>query len=151
MKKLFILVPALLLLGAGCDSSATVQTTATTPTAQAPSEAPKPQPATTPSSPLIPKPPLAQAPVILPPQNNRLSVSIAGMSFQQASVTVSVGTTVEWSNKDSVAHTVTAKDKSFSSGKMSPGSTYSHTFTKAGTYSYSCTIHPSMKGTVIVQ
>ena len=151
MKKLILLVPALLLLGAGCDSSATVQTTATTPTAQATPQAPKPQPATTTTSPLVPKPPITQAPVILPPQNNRLSVSIAGMTYQQASVTVSVGTTVEWSNKDTVAHTVTATDKSFASAKMPPGTSYSHTFTKPGTYAYYCTLHPSMKGVVIVQ
>jgi plastocyanin len=50
------------------------------------------------------------------------TVVIKGMKYQPAEITVHVGDTVEWKNQDIVAHTVTARDKSFDSGKIAPGS-----------------------------
>ena len=46
---------------------------------------------------------------------------------------------------------MTATDKSFDSGMIEPGSSWSHTFNQAGTFTYSCTPHPFMKGTVVVK
>ncbi len=80
------------------------------------------------------------------------SVTIAGFAFSPQSLTVPVGTKVTWTNNDGVAHTVTSDDgKTFDSSSISPGSTYSFTFTKAGTYTYHCSIHPNMKATIVVQ
>src|SRR6476619_2529459 len=77
------------------------------------------------------------------------TISIAGMSFSPSSLTVKAGTTVTWTNNDNVLHTVTADDASFSSGDMNNGSTYSHTFSAAGTYAYHCNYHPAMKASVV--
>ncbi len=79
------------------------------------------------------------------------TATIQNFSFQPASLTVSVGTTVTWTNKDSTHHTVTADDGSFDSKALATGATFSQTFTKAGTYAYHCAIHPSMKATIVVQ
>jgi plastocyanin len=80
------------------------------------------------------------------------AVTISGFAFSPASVTVKVGDTVTWTNKDSVPHNVTAADGSFNSGSLAQGASFSFTFQKAGTYTYRCTIHPSMApATVIVQ
>jgi plastocyanin len=77
-------------------------------------------------------------------------VSIANFSFQPATITISVGTTVTWTNTDSAGHTVTADGGSFKSDKLGTGATFSQTFATAGTFAYHCSIHPSMKGTVTV-
>ncbi len=79
------------------------------------------------------------------------SVAIQDFSFQPASLTVSVGSTVTWTNKDNVGHTVTADDGSFKSGTIGGGATFTQTFARAGTYSYHCSIHAYMKATVTVQ
>ena len=79
------------------------------------------------------------------------AVSIANFAFSPASITVKVGDSVTWTNNDSTTHTVTADDNSFSSGDLAPGATFSFTFSKAGTFAYHCSIHPSMTGTVVVQ
>jgi plastocyanin len=73
------------------------------------------------------------------------------LAFSPASVTVKVGETVTWTNKDSTTHTVTADKGEFSSDPLSKGTTFTATFTTAGTYTYHCSIHPTMTGTVIVQ
>jgi plastocyanin len=76
------------------------------------------------------------------------SVSIVDFAFAPASITVDVGDTVRWTNQDSAPHDVTGDG--LDSGRMQEGDTYIHTFTSAGSVSYICTIHPSMKGTVRV-
>jgi plastocyanin len=81
---------------------------------------------------------------------NSAAVSIQGFAFQTASLTISVGETVTWTNHDSVSHTVTADDGSFTSDPIAPGASYQHTFTTAGSFAYHCSIHPSMKATVVV-
>jgi len=77
-------------------------------------------------------------------------VTIANFSFGPNDLQVKVGTTVTWTNQDSASHTVTADDGSFDSGSLSQGSSFSFTFTEAGTFPYSCNFHPSMVGTVTV-
>ena len=79
------------------------------------------------------------------------SVSIANFAFSPATLTVSVGTVVTWTNNDSTTHTVTSDTGVFSSGGMDQHATFSYTFSTAGTYTYYCSIHTYMKGTVIVK
>lgn len=78
------------------------------------------------------------------------TVSIVNFSFQPATITISAGTTVTWTNKDNVGHTVTADDGSFKSDRLGSGTTFSEAFATAGTFTYHCSIHTSMTGTVIV-
>jgi amicyanin len=76
-------------------------------------------------------------------------VTIAGFKFSPASLTVRAGTRVTWTNTDSAAHNVSGGP--LHSPKLNHGASYSHTFTRAGTYHYVCTYHPWMHGTVIVK
>jgi plastocyanin len=85
------------------------------------------------------------------PSGNAQSVSIVNFEFSPATLSVPVGTKVTWTNKGSAAHTVTADQGAFDSHAVQPGASFAFTFTKAGTYAYHCTIHPSMKATVAVQ
>lgn len=78
------------------------------------------------------------------------TVEIVDFSFQPSTVTVLVGTTVMWTNHGSVEHTVTSTDATFGSGNIAVGSEFKHIFSSPGTYSYHCSIHPSMIGEVIV-
>jgi nitrite reductase (NO-forming) len=73
--------------------------------------------------------------------------------YSPATITVVIGVnnTVTWTNNDDATHTITADDGSFDSGFLNQGQTWSYTFTTPGTYSYHCSIHPWMKGTVIVK
>ncbi|HSL34112.1 MAG TPA: cupredoxin family copper-binding protein [Candidatus Limnocylindrales bacterium] len=79
------------------------------------------------------------------------SVSIANFAFGPATVTVTVGDSVTWTNTDAVVHTATASDGSWDTGDIAEGATASITFQAAGTFAYICTPHPTMTGTVIVQ
>ena len=78
-------------------------------------------------------------------------------SYNPSPLTVKVGTTVVWTNNDSTLHTVTSGlpsggpvGKLFDSSYLSPGKTFNYTFSKAGTFDYHCTLHPTMVGKVIV-
>ena len=77
-------------------------------------------------------------------------VTIDGFAFAPATLTVAAGTTVTWTNRDEEPHTVAASDGSFHSPGMGTGATFTHTFTEAGTFDYVCSIHPMMRGTVMV-
>jgi plastocyanin len=77
-------------------------------------------------------------------------VNIDGFAFVPATLTVSAGTTVTWTNRDEEPHTVAASDGSFHSPGMGTGATFTHTFATAGTFDYVCSIHPMMHGTVVV-
>jgi plastocyanin len=82
------------------------------------------------------------------------SVSIVGAStnsfaFSPARITVQSGDTVRWTSSSSAPHTVTGKG--FDSGTLNQGDDYSHRFTNPGSFSYICSIHPFMKGTVTVK
>jgi plastocyanin len=78
------------------------------------------------------------------------SVSAKGLAFTPSTVRIAKGGTVTWKFEDNpTPHNVTAADGSFKTDNLTSG-TYSHTFTTAGSFKYSCTIHPSMKGTVVV-
>lgn len=79
------------------------------------------------------------------------SVMIKGFAFHPASLTVKVGAKVTFTNEDSTVHTATSSGSTFNSGNLAQNQSYTVTFTKAGTYTYTCSIHPYMKGTIIVQ
>lgn len=79
------------------------------------------------------------------------AVQISNFAFSPATLTVKVGDTVTWTNQDSMGHSATADDGSFDTGVIAQGATGTTTFTKAGTFTYHCSVHPSMKGTIVVQ
>ncbi len=64
---------------------------------------------------------------------------------------IGVNNTVNFVNQDSVTHTVTANGGSFNSGDIAAGSTWNHTFSTAGTYSFHCVYHTWMTGTIVVK
>lgn len=66
-------------------------------------------------------------------------------------LTISAGTTVTWTNSDSTPHTATSDTGTFGSGTINGGGSYSFTFQNKGTYTYHCSFHPNMVGTVTVQ
>lgn len=77
--------------------------------------------------------------------------SLTTTAYQPNPVMVTVGSSVRWSNGDSTAHTATADGGAWNSGSVSGGGTFEFTFQSAGTFTYHCTIHPNMVGTVVVQ
>ena len=82
-----------------------------------------------------------------------VTIDIRNFAFDPATVTVHPGDTVEWKNDDSAPHTATtnASKSGFDSGIIQPGASWRHQAPDKGTYNYICTIHPYMKGTLIVQ
>jgi plastocyanin len=82
-----------------------------------------------------------------------MEVKIDNFSFGPAALTVPIGTTVTWINRDDIPHTVVSTDeaKTFKSKVLDTDEKFSFTLSKAGTYPYFCSIHPKMTGKVIVQ
>jgi plastocyanin len=78
------------------------------------------------------------------------TVEIKDFAFNPGTIEVPAGTTVTWTNQDFAPHTATADDGSFDTGRLDQGQTGSVTFDQPGTYTYTCTFHPNMKGTVVV-
>jgi len=88
------------------------------------------------------------------PSGGGNTISIKNFAFDPSTLTVKTGTKVAWTNNDGAPHALASDAGSpaaFSSDSLSTGASYSFTFTRPGTYTYHCSIHPSMKGTVIVQ
>jgi plastocyanin len=77
------------------------------------------------------------------------AITIENFSFNPSTLTVKQGTKVVWTNKDSATHTI--KADTFNSQDIAQGGTFEFTFDKKGSFDYSCGIHPSMKGKVIVE
>ena len=78
-------------------------------------------------------------------------VFIQNSVFSPSTITVVANTAITWTNKDGMPHTVTSDSgNELDSGNIPTNGTWSHTFTVSGTYPYHCTIHPTMKATVIV-
>ena len=78
-------------------------------------------------------------------------VKIDNFSFGPQTITVPVGATVSWTNRDDIPHTVVSTDGVFKSKVRDTDEKFSYTFDKAGTYPYYCSIHPKMTGKVVVQ
>lgn len=80
------------------------------------------------------------------------TVNIKDMMFTPSQITVSKGATVTWTNNDTTSHTVVADlGNGPNSSPIAPGGKYSYTFDQAGSYQYHCSIHPSMRGTIVVK
>ena len=86
-------------------------------------------------------------------KTSTMEVKIDNFSFGPVTLTVPIGTTVTWTNRDDIPHTVVSTDdpKTFKSKVLDTDEKFSFTFSKAGTYPYFCSIHPKMTGKVIVQ
>jgi plastocyanin len=81
-------------------------------------------------------------------------ITIKNFAFNPETLTVRTGTTVTWVNQDEAIHQVDTDSGvpvTFTSPSLDKGSSYEFTFTQPGTYSYHCTIHTEMKGTIIVE
>ena len=78
------------------------------------------------------------------------NVMIDNFTFEPAQLTVKVGTTVTWKNRDDIPHTVVAAGK-FRSKTLDTDDAFSFTFTSAGDYKYFCSLHPHMTGTIKVE
>ncbi|HMF93126.1 MAG TPA: plastocyanin/azurin family copper-binding protein [Vicinamibacterales bacterium] len=118
------------LVAAGCSSSSSPAT---------------PTPSTPPST---ATPPSTQTTSVSIPQGASLLTLTA---FNPNPVTVSVGTTVRWTNTDSVAHTSTADGSAWNSGTLAAGAHFDFTFQATGTFPYHCAIHPGMVGSIVVR
>ena len=78
------------------------------------------------------------------------AVHIDNFVFEPKQLTVKVGTTVTWTNRDDIPHTVVCAGK-FRSKTMDTDGTFTFTFTTAGEYKYFCSLHPHMQGVVKVE
>lgn len=78
-------------------------------------------------------------------------VKIDNFSFGPGTLTVPPGTTVTWTNRDDIPHTVVSTDGVFKSKVLDTDEKFSFTFSKAGAYPYFCSLHPKMTGKVVVQ
>lgn len=118
----------------------------TTPTSGASSGAPAPTQATAPPTTTAP-PPTTTA----PPTGEAAALAIRNFTFQPPALRVSSGTTVTATNFDAATHTWTSDEGAWDSGNLARDATFSRAFPTAGTFPYHCTIHSSMKGTIVVE
>jgi plastocyanin len=128
-KFRFVLAACVLALAAACGSSS--------PSAPSTTFNPSPTPSPTPGSNAVVIPSGAQ--------------TLGTAAFNPNPIMVSVGSTVTWTNNDSISHTATSNTGAFDSGLIGAGGSFSFTFQSAGTFPYHCTIHPGMVGSVVVQ
>jgi plastocyanin len=84
-------------------------------------------------------------------QNNVVPVTIDNFVFSPERLTVKVGTSVTWTNHDDIPHTVAAKDRGFKSRVMDTDESFTFTFSTPGEYTYFCSLHPHMTGTIVVE
>jgi plastocyanin len=89
----------------------------------------------------------------MPPQAaaTTVEVKIDNFSFSPQEITVSAGTTIIWTNRDDIPHTVVSDEKVFKSKVLDTDQQFSYTFAKPGTYPYFCSVHPKMTGRVVVK
>jgi plastocyanin len=85
------------------------------------------------------------------PATPTADVKIDNFSFGPETLTVAAGTTVTWTNRDDIPHTVVSTDGVFKSKVLDTDEKFSCTFAKPGTFPYFCSIHPKMTGNVVVQ
>ncbi len=79
------------------------------------------------------------------------AITIDNFSFTPAVLTVSPGTTITWTNRDDIPHTVVERDQKFKSKALDTDDNFSFTFTEPGTYEYFCSLHPKMVAKIIVE
>jgi plastocyanin len=80
-----------------------------------------------------------------------VAIKIDNFSFSPATITIPVGTTVRWTNRDDIPHTVVSDDQAFKSKVLDTDEIFTFTFTKPGTFGYFCSIHPKMTAKIVVQ
>lgn len=90
----------------------------------------------------------AAAPSSADASESRDQVSISGMQFSPATLTINAGDSVTWQHQDRMPHTVVGEG--FASATMNGGNTFTHTFDQPGEYAYQCSLHPGMQGKVVV-
>ncbi|MEA3139918.1 MAG: hypothetical protein QOK23_2087 [Gammaproteobacteria bacterium] len=78
-------------------------------------------------------------------------VKIGNFTFSPATLTVTPGTTVTWTNEDDIPHTVAAKNKAFRSKTLDTDDKFTFTFAAPGEYDYFCSLHPHMVGRIVVK
>ncbi len=148
-----VLISVLLIVAlAACSNKSKTKTTS--PTATVPAA---PQATVEPTKAATVEP--TQAATVEPTQAagaSEVVVTIQNFAFSPNPLTIPVGTTVRFVNKDSAAHTATADDGSFDSGTLNNGQDFTFKFDKAGTYAYYCKFHggkggTGMSGTITVQ
>lgn len=76
---------------------------------------------------------------------------IEALQFSPQVIEVAPGDTIVWINKDPFPHTATAQDRSFDSGEIAPKRSWKFKARKKGAFSYICTLHPTMKGSLVIQ
>jgi plastocyanin len=79
------------------------------------------------------------------------TVTIENLQFSPAVLSVHRGDRIVWVNKDLFPHTVTADKRAFDSGSIAAGASWTYVVRKSGKFSYACTFHPVMKGSVEVK
>ena len=77
-------------------------------------------------------------------------VRVDNFTFAPDTLNVSTNGTVTWINKDDIPHVIASNDGLFKSKALDTDDKFSYTFTKAGTYTYYCSIHPKMVGKIVV-
>ena len=82
---------------------------------------------------------------------NANTITIKDFAFSPSTITVKVGANVTWTNEDSASHQVKEDNGLFLSSVLGNGQSFTYTFTTVGTYNYTCNIHSSMHGKVIVE
>jgi plastocyanin len=85
------------------------------------------------------------------PAGPTATIEIRDFAYTPGTLTIAVGTTVVWRNRDSEPHTVRGADESVRSGALDQDESYSVRFDRPGTYRYGCSIHPQMAGTIVVR
>jgi len=86
-----------------------------------------------------------------PTKPSNHTVVIDGVRFEPEALTVKVGDTVTWINKDPFPHTATSQSGGFDSKEIAPGQSWRYTATRPGVFPYLCSLHPTMKATLTVQ
>jgi plastocyanin len=84
-------------------------------------------------------------------QNSAVPVVIDNFVFSPERLTINAGTTVTWTNRDDIPHTVVAKNRLFKSRAIDADDSFSFTFSTPGEYVYFCSLHPHMTGTIVVE
>ncbi|MFC1956145.1 cupredoxin domain-containing protein [Chloroflexota bacterium] len=125
---------------------ALILTVALAVSCQSQSQAPAPVPPTGGNTPLAPTTGEPESATPL-----QIEVIIQGSTFIPDTQNIPAGALVLWYNDDSVDHTVTARDNSFDSGRISPNETFEYTFEHPGEVEYYCKIHPSMVGKITIE
>lgn len=80
-----------------------------------------------------------------------VAIDVDNFKFGIVSLEIAAGTTVTWTNRDDVPHTVVSLTKVFKSPALDTGEQFSYTFKDAGTYEYYCSMHPRMTGKIVVK